>query len=266
MNLGLSRNSVVSVLAITSVTVAIPKIANAQSVKSTGQSLIKLTLLKGFVTLYVNGQDIGKIGRLSADSRTGNAVNSVPIDQYVKPGLNTLKIVWAGEKSPVGGVTVSYAPPGAAMRLLTDVRLTPVNAKPSGSRNVTFSLPKSGTNESVAADASAVSDVAPGSHANQTLLVASIVNDSTTNVFVNGKQVGSFAGGNLPLDVSDYVKYGLNNIKLTWEGKPPYGEIRVSHAVEPSNFRKLISLSLNPVTVKRGTKSRTVSFNLPKPK
>ena len=241
----------------------VPDAPGFAQASSADQTLVRVNMVNGYVTLYVNGQSVGRVGKANVLSGGGAGIKEISISRYVKPGPNKLRIVWSEQRVPNGTIAVGYAPGGSAMRALASVKLDVVSAKASGERTVTFNVPRSGTNQSVAADKAPSGTVAPGSHANQTLLSANIANGATGTVFINDKKAGTFTGAYVPIDISDYVRVGENALRLEWQGKTaPAGSVSVSYAAQASKFRTLNTFALNPLST-RGNNKFTGSFTVP---
>ena len=253
-----------------------PAVAQTRSAAN-AQTLLKTNMVRGFVTVYVNGQKVGRYGKkdIIRAAPGEEPIASVNISSRVKPGKNTFRAVWNEARYPVGAVHVSYAAPGGRFRKLAEINLGVFN-KEDGDKSVVFTVP--GANNSaatvstreVAADAPAgrrgggpagKGKVAPGSHVNQTLMTANITRGNIT-VFVNGKKVGSYTNGLVPLDISDYARSGANTLRVSFADNVfPIGSIRISYAAQANKFRQIAQYDMGVFTRKRA--NQTVTFNLP---
>ena len=94
------------------------------------------------------------------------------------------------------------------------------------------------------------------------MLTANLVRGNIT-VYVNGKMVGSFTNGVVPLDISNYVKSGQNTLRVAWKKGDtlPLGYARVSYAASAKQFRQIAQFDMTLFT--KAKEDKSVTFNLP---
>ncbi len=214
-------------------------------------TVLNVNMVKGYVTVSINGQKVGRYGKSGPLDRTGNPIVTVDVSRYVREGRNALKVDWNGGK-PVGVVRVSESLDGG-YRKVGELRLD-VMARESGSRTSSFNI------GGARGGGPAFGTPRPGSADRQALLTANIVRGDV-QVFVNGRKVGSYAAGLVPIDISDYARPGANTLRLAWTGGRPTGSVRVSYAAHRNAFRTIAQYDLNVFT-KRNS-GGTVTFRLP---
>lgn len=231
--------------------------ARAQGSKP-NQTLLKAQTAVGYVTAYVNGKKVGRWGTTSAFTSTKGSFGKVDISPYVKPGNNTLKVVWDSPKSLCSGsVEIAHATQTNQFRDLADITVGPMQ-KPTGERTVTFVVPNAA---GVIGQTAGQTGARPrmGSGANQTRLSVSVAKGSLT-VFVNEKKVGSYDSGYVPLDISNYVRGGENTLRVVRTSDNAVGTVSVAFAASPNQFRKLAEYQFTVLNKESG---KTLSFNLP---
>lgn len=234
----------------------LPLGARAQGSKS-NQTLLKVNMVRGFVTVSVNGQKVGRYGKEGVTA-TGNGIEDIDISRHVRPGKNRLTLAWSEKVYPMGEVSIGYAKEKNRFRQLADLKMG-VFSKPKESKTVTFTLPQA--NGAMVETPTAGKKPRPGSGAHQTLMTANITRGNVT-AFVNGKKVGSYNSGVVPLDISNYVKGGENTLRLSWSGsQTPIGSLSIAYAEEASRFRTVAKHDLGVFTKTKGGGS--VTFILP---
>lgn len=236
-----------------------PAWARAQGSRE-NQTLLKVNVPRGFVTVFVNGQKVGTFGQKTVLANDPHALTDKDVSALVRPGKNALKVVWSGKSAPLGSVNISYAKERNAFRKVAGIDFGVMN-KNAASKTVSFNLPKADGTFAQTPTKSGEA-VGPGSRARQTLMTANITRGDIT-VFVNGKKVGSYTSGSLvPLDISNYIKGGENTVRLVWdESIFPVGSVSISYAARPSRFRKVATYDMGTFTKKKGGTS--VTFSLP---
>lgn len=241
------------------------------------ETVFKANIVRGSVTVYINGQSVGKVGSAGIlGDKPGEGLASKTVDPLVRGGQNTMRLVWSGEQYPLGEVHISHATGGGNFREITRVEFG-VFSKAKGEKTVTFVLPDAagalpkGSNKNPggafpAPDPNAAQSgrVTPGSSARQTLMNANLTRGNIT-VYINDKKVGSYASGLVPLDVSNYVHSGANELRVEWAKSDavPMGSISISYAAEKDKFRTVGKYDLNVFVKKTTGKSGVVTFNLP---
>lgn len=113
-----------------------------RSVQANGAAVLKINMVRGYVTVYINGTQVGRYGQKDVLAQTRSGIVSVDIGSYIKPGSNTIRVTWSETKTPLGDLHVSYADTPGKYRQLSSITFD-VNAKASGSRTATFVIPTS---------------------------------------------------------------------------------------------------------------------------
>lgn len=230
-----------------------------------GSTVLKINMVRGFVTLYVNGQSVGRFGKKGILDQSSEAIVSRNVSAMVKPGANTLRAVWSESVSPVGSVHVSFAAasgPGAAFRKLTQLDFG-VMSKAKGDKQATFNLPDAAGRLSNAEGTAGSRGrrAQGGSRSRQTQLVANVVRGDIT-VWVNNHKVGNYPAGLVRIDVSNYVRGGENSLRLAWKDAAiPIGSISIAYAEEKNAFRTVAKQDFNVFSKK--SSSGNISFQLP---
>ncbi|RYG41373.1 hypothetical protein EON79_20920 [bacterium] len=223
-------------------------------VAARADTILTVNMVKGFATVSINGQKVGTYGKAKTLDRTGEALAKLDVSRFTKPGRNKMTVSWSGG-APIGDVRISESVPGGKYRKIGNVSLT-VLSKAQGTQTVAFNL----GGAAASGGANGHNRVQPGSGSRQTLMTANIVRGDVT-VFVNGKKVGDYGPGLVPIDVSDYARPGANSLRLTWKGAKPTGSVRISYAASKNAFRKLAEYQLSVFT--KPNTNGTVSFRLP---
>lgn len=207
--------------------------------------LLKAEVAKGQVEVFVNDQAVGKFGSEDIFT-TARADDS---------GQNQLRCVWKGKRAPPGDIHISYAEDGVKYRELAAMDFG-VMSRPSGDQKTDFLMPGSAV--------SGKPQARPGSQAGQTLLTCNLTRGKVL-VSVNGRKVGSYVAGLVPLDVSNHVHSGQNSLNVIWDEKSriPLGSIRISYAQKKNQFRKIAEHDLSVFTQKRSGAHNAVPFLLP---
>ncbi len=238
------------------------------------ETIVQVNMVRGYVTLYVNDQSVGKFGKEGIlGGEPGEGLGRQSIKPLVRPGLNSLRVAWSEETPPIGEVHVSYSA-GDGYREIATFKMDPTSSQATGDQKIDFSVPDSKTSAptgtptpggtpQTAASQQTPAQAGPGSRAKQTLMTVNLTKGNAT-VWINGNQVGSYSAGLLPLDVSDKVKSGENKMKVTWtDSTPPLGSVEISYATEPSKFATVANFEMN-VFSKAGTNEPAeVTFTLP---
>lgn len=246
------RTNAAARLAATIAAIALAALTLPAPARAQDKTVLKTNMVRGYVSVYVNGQQVGRYGSKGIlKGAPGEGIASVSLVRFVRPGRNTLRLVWSEDKFPVGEIHVSHARAGGAFREIT-AHSFDVMTKAKGERSVEFNLP----------GVTSGKQPHPGSGDNQTLLTANITRGNIV-VFVNGKKVGSYAQGLVPIDISNYVKGGENSLRLSWnETVFPIGTVGISHAVTKNQFRTIASHDLGVFTKKSGD-NNSITFSLP---
>ena len=236
------------------------------SVHAQGRTLLRVNMVRGFVTVYVNGQQVGRYGKQGITERSANALVTRDVGALVKPGANILRAVWSEKLPPTGEVHISFAAqsgPGAAFRELTRIEFGAMS-KRSGDTSARFNLPDAqGRLSNAAGTAGSVGRRVQGSSRdNQTLLVANVTRGNIM-VWLNGHKIGNYPSGLVRIDVSNYARGGANNLKLSWQGRTPIGKISVAYAAQRNTFRTIAAYDLGVFTKKTDTGMMQITFNLP---
>jgi hypothetical protein len=231
------------------------------------RTLLKVNMVRGFVTVFVNGQRVGRYGKSGTLDRSAMALATRDISALVRPGANTLRAEWSEQRFPTGEVHVSFAArsgPGAAFRELASFDFG-VASRAKGNRSATFNLPDAAgrLSSALGTAGNAGRRVQSNSRDSQTLLVANIVRGKIA-VWVNGRKVGDYPPGLVRLDISNFVRGGANTVRLAWdEDAAPIGGVRISYAPQRNRFRTVTDYDLS-VFAKRRANTGTIAFTLPR--
>lgn len=233
---------------------------------ASGRTVLKVNMVRGFVTVYINGRQVGRYGKKSILDRSGGAIVTRDVSSLVKPGSNTLRAVWSEKVYPVGDVHISFAArsgPGTAFRELVGFNFG-ATSKAAGDKKASFNLPdaQGRLNSSTETAGSRGRRAQGSSRSHQTLLVANIARGDIS-VWINEHKIGNYPSGLVRLDVSNYVRGGSNTLRLAWtENVFPVGQISVAHAAQKNRFRTIAKYDLGVFTGKSSRGNR-VTFALP---
>jgi hypothetical protein len=211
--------------------------------------VLKAHMAKGQVDVFLNDRPLGRFGSEDVLHPQGPVTREVTA--LSRPGQNQLRCKWQGKRAPVGEVHLSYSEDGVKYRELAAMDFG-VMSRNSGDQKAAFLMP------------AAASRAQPGSQLRQTLLTCNLTRGKVT-VLVNGRKVGSYVAGLVPLDISNHVHSGANTLAVKWDDKSriPLGSIRISYAERKNQFRKIAEHDLSVFTQRRSGPDQSVTFQLP---
>lgn len=207
------------------------------------RAVLKTNLVRGYVEVFLNRHRIGRFGKASALASGG--VQDRDVTSLLQGGRNQLRCVWSERTYPLGDVHVSLGDHQGQYRKVAAMNFG-VTSKARGSQSAAFDVPRAGA-------------ARPGSQAGQTLMTANLTR-GRVSVLINGRKVGDYVQGVVPLDVTPYVHSGSNTVRVTF-GKPrPVGSLSLAHAAQRNQFRTIWSQTFD---VFAAAPQGTLTFQLP---